>query len=83
MYVCKGCLLECFTGCGLATSTMTVQPQKVQKTRSSSVHEAECLSWSSVYARIVKKWASMPVKEWTCQQGQAGKEQAAFFHVLI
>ena len=46
---------------------------KAQESSSCSVHKAECLSWSLVYAGVLKKSARMPVKEWTCYQD---REQA-------
>lgn len=43
-----------------------------------AVHPAGCLRWSSVYVRLLKKWAVMP------ESGRAPRqaEQTSFFHVL-
>ena len=40
--------------CCPASSTMTVYQGKVQESSSCSVHDAGCLSWSSVDAGILK-----------------------------
>lgn len=59
--------------CSPANPTMVGCDQKVQEKSSFSVHKTGCLSLSSVYDRIPKKKASIPMKKWICQQGQ-GKQ---------
>lgn len=58
----------------LASLTMAVYQEEVQKYSSCSVHKTGYLRRSSVYARILKKPALTPVKEWTCQRQQVDKE---------
>jgi hypothetical protein len=58
-------------------------PMENLKFNSRPVHEAGCPIWSSVYARIPKKWDLMSVKEWTCQWEQTGEEQASFSMCII
>lgn len=52
------------------------------ESRSCSVHKAGCLSWSSEHTGILKKWAGMPVKEWTWQ-GEAGRERKLWSPSLV
>lgn len=63
-------LLEWLIVCVPASPTMVVYQQKVRKSSSCSVHEAGCLSWSSV--------GSMPVKGWTWQQERKQAKRASF-----
>ena len=58
-------LLEWLTDCCPVKQTMAGYESK-----SSSIHKADCASWSSVDTGIPKKWALLLVKEWTCQQGE-------------
>ena len=51
----------------------------VQESSSFSVHEDEHLGWSSVDTGILKKQALMPVKEWTCQQGESKQAKSKSF----
>lgn len=69
----KGIFLEQFTGCGPASPTIAVYQWRVWEPSGCSVHVAGSLSWSLVYIGILK-WTLMPVKEWTCQWEQTGKE---------
>jgi hypothetical protein len=54
-------LLESSPGHG-PTNTMASYKQKVQESRSCSVHKAGLFSWSSVNAEIPKKYAIMTMK---------------------
>ena len=56
IYICiyKGDLLEWFKGCCPANPTMATYKQKVQESRSCSVHKVGYL-WSSVDAGVLKK----------------------------
>lgn len=64
---------------------MAVYQHKVQESSSCSVHEARCLSWSSVYARILKKLALVPVKENFLVRVRASRqrEQLSLFHAFF
>lgn len=55
-------LLVWLTDCGPDNPRIAVFQGKLQESSSCSVYKAGCLRWSSVYVRIPKKSALMPVK---------------------
>lgn len=64
LYTERG-IIEWLTSCGPANLKMDDYEQKVQNSSNCLVSKARCLNWSSLYARILKKWAPLPVKEWS------------------
>lgn len=65
---------QLLTGCDSASPAMAAQQWKSPRIQQ-LFFEAGCLIRSSVCAGILKEEALVPVKEWTCQQEQAGKEE--------
>lgn len=46
-------------------SNPTDYDHKIQESSNCSVLKTECLKWSPIYSRIVKKWPLQPLKERT------------------
>lgn len=46
-------------------SNPTGYDHKVEEPSNCSVRKTGCLNWCSVYARILKKWTLLPLKERT------------------
>ena len=55
-------------------TTVGSYEQNVQESRSCSVYKAGCLCWYSVDSGILKKWALMSTKGWTCLAMQGSKQ---------
>lgn len=71
-----GNLLEWFTGWVQQSLTVNRKSKNLVVARS---HEAGCLSWSSVCAKVPKKQAPMPVQDWMSWQGEDKQMNKPFF----
>lgn len=68
-YLCIYVVYIIYTGIYLNDFHVEVQQWLVMNGKSKNLvvaqsHKTECLSWSSVYIGVQKKWAPKPVKEW-------------------
>lgn len=52
--------------------------QTVQNSSNCLVSKARCLNWSSLYARILKKWAPLPEEMELVVRARASKERESF-----
>ena len=79
----NGGLLELLMSCGPANPIMAAFKWKVGEYSSYFSCEGGCLSWSSVYTRILKKQALMPEKGGLNRKARSKQEKSLSFSLSL